>query len=82
MHLLGKAMDAAFWQGVREKDIYRTYREELLKLYAEHCENDEIYDLKYSEYKLYWQTGNRSVYERKFFDRRLARSASALLSLI
>ena len=82
MHLLGKAMDAAFWQGVREKDIYRTYREELLKLYAEHCENDEIYDLKYSEYKLYWQTGNRSVYERKFFDRRLALSASALLSLI
>ena len=30
MKLLGKATDAAFWQNVKEKDCYRTYREELL----------------------------------------------------
>ncbi|MBQ7336874.1 MAG: heparinase II/III family protein [Clostridia bacterium] len=82
MHLLSKAMDPAFWQGVREKECYRAYREELLALYAKHCESDLICDLKYSEYKLYWTTGNRSIYERSYFDRRLALSAAALLALI
>lgn len=81
-HLLGKAHDAAFWQDVREKDCYRTYREELLQLYRNECESAVIADLKYSEYKLYWITGDRATYENNYFARRRAISAAALLSLI
>ena len=81
-HLLGKAHDAAFWQDVRKKDCYRTYREELLQLYRNECESAVIADLKYSEYKLYWVTGDRATYENNYFARRRAISAAALLSLI
>ncbi len=82
MKLLGKAMEADFWQQVQAKDCYRTYREELLQLFGESCERDDVPDLKYSEYKLYWTTGNRSVYEDHYFARRRALTATALLSLI
>ncbi len=82
MKLLGKAMDASFWQRVRENECYRTYREELLSLYRDECTREVIPDLKYSEYKLYWTTGNRNIYENHYFARRRALSSAALLSLI
>ena len=81
-HLLGKAHDAAFWQDVREKDCYRTYREELLQLYRNECESAVIADLKYSEYKLYWVTGDLATYENNYFSRRRAICAAALISLV
>ncbi|MBQ8717761.1 MAG: heparinase II/III family protein [Clostridia bacterium] len=81
-NLLGKAHDAAFWQDVREKNCYRTWREELLQLYRKECESDTIPDLRYSAYKLYWVTGDRGIYEGHYFARRRALSAAALLSLL
>ena len=82
MHLLNKAMDKTFWQGVREKACFTTYREELLQLYHRECEDAVLPDLKYSEYKLYWITGDRAIYENHYFARRRAMSAAALLALI
>ena len=81
-HILRKANDAAFWQDVREKDCYRRFREELLQLYRDNCEDTVIPDLKYSEYKLYWVTGDRATYENNYFARRRAISAAALLALL
>jgi len=82
MHLLGKAMDKAFWQQVREKDCYAHYREELHGLWRTHCENKPIEVLSYTDFKRYWVDGNRSVYQRPYFDRRLAMDCAALLALI
>ena len=82
MNLLGKGMDPEFWKGVREKKCFETYRNELHKLWNERCENVPIYALKYSDYKMYWNSGNRSVYEGTYFTRRLAMDCSTLLALI
>ena len=82
MNLLGKGMDPEFWRSVREKDCFATYRKELHNLWEERCENVPIYALKYSDYKMYWGSGNRSVYEKTYFTRRLAMDCSALLALI
>ena len=82
MNLLGKAMDKDFWAGVREKDCFKKYRDELHDLWTKHVENGPIMQLKYSDFKLFWTTGNRSVYERTYFTRRLALDSAVLLALI
>ncbi len=82
MNLLGKAMDKDFWKEVREKDCYKKYRDELFDLWKTRCENGPILALKYSDFKLYWVTGDRGIYERTYFTRRLAMDCSALLALI
>ena len=82
MNLLGKAMDKDFWKQVREKDCFERYRNELHSLWRDRCENGPILALKYSDFKLYWETGNRGIYEKTYFTRRLALDCAALLSLI
>ena len=82
MNLLGKAMDKDFWAEVRTKDCFKKYREELDDLWKKHVENGPIMQLKYRDFKLFWTTGNRSVYERTYFTRRLALDSSCLLALI
>ena len=82
MNLLGKAMDKNFWKEVREKDCYKKYRDELFYLWKNECEDKDTMALKYSDFKLYWVTGDRGVYERTYFSRRKAMDCAALLSLI
>ena len=82
MNLLGKGMDPGFWQEVREKECYKKLRDELFELWEKHCENVPIYALKYSDFRLFAVTGNRSVYEDAYFTRRQALNCSTLLSLI
>ena len=82
MNLLGKAMDKEFWKEVREKDCYKKYREELFDIWSKHCENVPIYALKYTDFRMFVRTGNRSIYEKTYFTRRLAMDCSALLALI
>lgn len=82
MQLLAKAMDKDFWLAVQKKDCYKRQREELLALWEELCENKPIPVLKYKEFKLFFTTGNRSVYEKPYFARRRALCTSAMLSLI
>ena len=82
MNLLGKATDKEFWRSVREKDYFKAHREELLGMWKTHCESEDIPTLKYSNYKLYWITGDRKAYESQYFSRRFAMDCSALLALI
>ncbi|MBR2459736.1 MAG: heparinase II/III family protein [Clostridia bacterium] len=82
MNLLGKATDKEFWKEVREKDCFKKYRDELFELWEKHVENGPILQLKYSDFKRFWVTGNTSVYKEAYFTRRMALDCSALLSLI
>lgn len=81
MRLLKRAHDKDFWAEVREKDCFARYRQELFSLWEKHC-TKEVPTLTYSDFKLYWVTGDRKIYETKYFSRRLAMDCSALLSLI
>jgi len=81
MKLLKRAHDKEFWVEVREKECFTKYRRELFTLWEKHC-TGEIPTLTYSDFKLYWETGDRGIYEAKYFSRRLALDASALLALI
>ena len=81
MRLLGKAHDKEFWQDVREKDLYEDYRKMLDVQWEKHKDyQPEV--LRYSDFKLFWTTGNRSVYEGPYFKRRHCVEISAMLSLI
>ena len=82
MHLLGKAMDKSFWREVREKDCYKKYRDELFDWWDKSAADDSMESLKYSEFKLFWITGDRKQYQTPYYARRRALSCSALLSLI
>jgi len=81
MNLLGKGTSPEFWREVREKDFFKFYRDELSKLWEENCIKP-IEALRYSEYRMFKESGNRSVYEGSFFHRRRALDTAALLSLI
>ena len=81
MEFLKKAKDKNFWAGVREKECFKKHREELLSIWEKHCTSPRE-ALTYSDFKLYWTTGNRNIYEGKYFSRRLAISAASLLALI
>jgi len=82
MQLLGKAMTPEFWKEVREKDCWRRFREDLFDLWNKYCENRPIEALRYSDYKLFWVTGDRKIYEETYFARRHALNCSCLLALI
>ena len=82
MNLLGKAHDSAFWTAVRETETYKSYRDEQLSLW-ERATKDYLPEcLRYSEFKMFWTTGNRSFYEKPYFNRRHLAINAAILSLI
>ena len=81
MNLLGKACDKNFWKEVREKDCYAFFRDETEKVWLENGESD-ILALKYSEFKLFFTTGDRKIYEKSYFTRRLALDSAAILAMI
>jgi len=81
IQLLGKASSPEFWQSVRERDCYAAYRNELLTLWEKNCV-EPIESLRYSDFRMFKYTGNRSVYESQYFLRRRGLCASALLTLI
>ena len=81
MHILEKMNDKSFWQRVREEECYAYFRDEAVKLWEKHCEVP-IYALKYSEFKMFFTSGERVTYQGSYFTRRLAMDASAILALI
>ncbi|MBQ9117503.1 MAG: heparinase II/III family protein [Clostridia bacterium] len=81
MELLGKGMDPKFWQEVREKDCYKFFRDELMAIWQKDCEKP-IEALRYSDFRMFKFTGNRSIYEGQYFLRRRGMNASAMLALI
>ncbi|MBQ9116133.1 MAG: heparinase II/III family protein [Clostridia bacterium] len=82
MNLLGKAHSSEFWAEVRESERYKGYRDELLATWERHTKDYQPDCLKYSEFKLFWTTGDRDLYQRPYFHRRSLASNAALLSLI
>ena len=85
MNLLGKAHDPRFWEKVKNDGAFEWYRKELLESYRKYSEKypDGLYPaLKYSEFKLFWTTGDRSTYQAPYFERRRAMETAALLCLI
>ncbi len=80
--LMGKAADPAFWEGVRNDPVFEKYVRSLKDLWRENCESDIIPSLSYARFKLFWSTGDRKEYEKDYFSRRKALTASALLSAI
>ncbi|MBE6537507.1 MAG: hypothetical protein E7673_06100 [Ruminococcaceae bacterium] len=83
MNLIGKAHDPKFWSEVVRNDIhYKNYLDERLADWDKYCEGKVITELKYSDFKKFFTTGNRSVYESQYFKRRGMLVTSAILSLI
>ena len=82
MKLLGKMQDKELWAGVREKAYFLPYVEKIKREYELRRAKGGITALKYSEFKMFFTTGNRSVYEENYFDRRRLMENSALLTLI
>lgn len=82
MNLLERAHDKEFWKEVREDDFYKGRRDFLLSMWDKHCQSDDTEALRYSDFKLFWTTGNRSIYQGPYFARRHQLEYSALLALI
>lgn len=82
MNLLGRAMEKEFWTQVREKECFKEYRNNLLSDYQKYAEEGDLKALRYSEWKMFFTTGNRTVYERSYSKHRSVMTTAALLSLI
>ena len=83
MNLLGKAADPKFWsEVVRNDEHYKTYLEERLADWEKYCEGKTITELKYSDFKRFFVSGDRRIYEGQYFRRRGMLTTSAILSLI
>ena len=82
MNLLERAHDKEFWKEVREDDFYKGRRDFLHAMWDKHCQNDDTEVLRYSDFKLFWTTGNRSIYQGPYFGRRHQLEYAALLALI
>ena len=82
MNLMGKGQDPNFWKKVRESEAFLPYREKLLKYFNENVENYDYKALRYSDFKLFFVTGNRSIYESKYFSRRRVLETVVPLALI
>lgn len=84
MKLLGRAQEKGFWsETVRNKLEFAKYRTELLKYWEKNdLENKRFEAMTYSEFKLFWTTGDRDVYQGQYFSRRTALEVTLPLALI
>jgi len=76
------AKDKLFWRKVREDISYKPLIERLMTLYDSYCKKDVIPSLKYTDYKLYFETGDRNTYEKSYFSKRIRLNTLAILALI
>lgn len=83
MQLIGIAQNPEFWsETVRYGECYKSYVEERLSDWKKYCEDKVICDLKYRNFKEFFVSGARGVYEGPYFRRRGMLATSAILSLI
>lgn len=84
MQLLGKAQYPDFWSvDVRNKKEFERYRTELINYWNAHdLENKRFEALRYSEFKLFFTSGDRETYENHYFSRRRAIEVLVPLALI
>ncbi len=76
------AKDPLFWKKVRENESYKPLVDRLFELYDEYCVSGDIPSLKYTEYNMFFETGNRMTYEKNYFFKRKRLNTLALLALI
>ena len=82
MKLLGKGQDPSFWTGLKDKREFERYISELWKYWNEKGESLEFKALSYSKWKLFWETGDRGLYEDEYFERRYFIEHALPLALI
>ena len=81
MTLIPNAASPEFWQEVREKEAYAPIREELTEMWNTYC-TEPILAQKYSDFRLFKYTGNRTTYEATYCARRKGLCAAGMLALI
>jgi len=82
MHVLGKAMDKEFWRAAREDARLERFREILFRDWDKLMEEGSLKALKYSEWKMFFVTGERTTYQKSYEHYRHAITVSAMLSLM
>lgn len=82
MNLLGKAQDKEFWAEVRKKECYESVLRRLKREYGKLVEEGPLKSHKYSEFKLFWTTGERKTYEKSHTKFRQRMEGAAILALI
>ena len=82
MKLLGKGQDPAFWVGLKEKPEFERYIKGLWDYWNKEGEAFEIKALPYSKWKLFWESGDRGLYEGEYFKRRYFIEHVLILALI
>lgn len=83
MNLIGKGADPKFWsETVRNKECFAFYRDYLQTTWDNICVNDILDAPKYTEFRLYGLTGNRTVFQGPYYKHRVQMEVGAILSLI
>lgn len=79
--MLPYVKDAAFWQKIRKNEAYAPMINEVYKAY-ETNKDPSLPALRYSEWSLFYKTGDRATFETPYFRRRHWLSAAAILALL
>ena len=81
MELFKKAKDPQFWKELREKPEYKYFIDGLMEFYNRNCIG-EIRAPRFSEFRLFEDTGDREAYQENFFHRQHRLYVISVLSLI
>ena len=82
MELIRKAKDPSFWRTVRESEDYAPLRQLVEDKWENEYKDYVITPLKYSEFKLFFTTGDRAIYQKPYFQRRHAIAFATIYHLI
>lgn len=82
MKLLGRGQNPEFWTGLKDKKEFQRYVNELKAYWNEKGETLVFRTLPYSKWKLFWDTGDRGLYEDEYFERRYFIEHALPLALI
>lgn len=81
MNLLGKATSTEFWcKTVRNEECYSQFLKERHSEWEKY--NRPILEPSYAHFKLFFTTGDRLVYQKNYYARRMLLGNSAILALI
>ena len=83
MKLLGRASDPIFWsEEVRNGECYKAYVAERNRDWIKYCENAQIDELKYTDFRRFFIDGDRGIYQKPYYTRRGQLATSAIMALI
>ena len=83
MNLLGKGNNPKFWsEDVRNKACFEEYRKYLIETWEKLCVGDKLDSLKYTEFRLYGLTGNRTVFQAPYYRNRVQMEVASILALV